>query len=70
MEHFYRLWLVDGMSPAMALRGAQIWLRDRIDQTNGNDAKTRHIGDLAAEQTAADGYAHPFWWAAFSLTGV
>ena len=44
MDHFYRLWQRKGLSPAEALRGAQLALRDQK--------------------------AHPFHWAAFTLTGV
>jgi CHAT domain-containing protein len=32
MERFYRLWRAEGLAPAIALRDAQLWLRDTTNQ--------------------------------------
>ena len=32
MERFYRLWREDGLAPALALRQAQLWLRDSTNR--------------------------------------
>jgi len=86
MERFYRLWREDGLAPASALRGAQIWLRDTTNREKAEYFK-RDVPALSAgkmpEKIAAEffsqatarwpadrDFAHPFWWAAFYLTGV
>jgi CHAT domain-containing protein len=87
MERFYRLWREDGLEPALALREAQIWLRDSTNREKAEYFR-RDVPALAglrmpaaaaaalyvdyALRTDPDArvFAHPFWWAAFSLTGV
>jgi tetratricopeptide (TPR) repeat protein len=54
MKRFYQGWMADGLDPATALREAQRWLRD----------------SSGPELPGRGRYAHPFWWAAFYLTGV
>jgi CHAT domain-containing protein len=54
MKRFYQGWMADGLDPATALREAQRWLRD----SSGPELPGRGRS------------AHPFWWAAFYLTGV
>ena len=87
MERFYRLWREDGLEPALALRQAQIWLRDSTNREKAEYfrrdvpalAGLRMPAAAAAElyvdyalrtDLDARAFAHPFWWAAFSLTGV
>jgi hypothetical protein len=85
MERFYRLWRQDGMPPAEALRQAQIWLRDTTNEAlwmhyeqdvlaglermpaevAAHLAYDRMRGDPAARE-----FAHPIWWAAFTMTGA
>jgi len=86
MERFYRLWREDGLAPALALREAQRWLRDTTNREKADyfrrDIPTLSTGKMP-EMIAADffsratmrrpadrDFAHPFWWAAFYLTGV
>ncbi|WP_030435096.1 CHAT domain-containing protein [Actinoplanes subtropicus] len=85
MERFHTLWHELG-DPAAALRQAQRWLRDTTNgekaayfhqQLPGLDA-SRASGSAAAEfftvtvirRGDARDFAHPFWWAAFALTGA
>jgi len=86
MERFYRLWRQDGLTPAEALRAAQIWLRDTTNREKADYFKRdvpALVGYRMPEMVAADffsqvtawrpadrDFAHPFWWAAFYLTGV
>lgn len=53
---FYFEWLVAGKEPADALRNAQRWLRD---------GGVRTARDGKADLT----FRHPFFWAAFTVTG-
>jgi CHAT domain-containing protein/tetratricopeptide (TPR) repeat protein len=86
MERFYRLWRMDGMSPALALREAQRWLRDSTNQEKADgyreDGPTpagsppamsssaqAFVTDGRSRAPAARTFEHPFWWAAFYLTG-
>lgn len=86
MERFYRLWREDGLNPALALREAQRWLRDTTNWEKAEYFKrdvpvlsaTRMPETVAIDlyvdrmQTEPDArpFTHPFWWAAFYLTGV
>jgi CHAT domain-containing protein len=86
MERFYRLWRVDGMQPRRALCEAQRWMRDTTNAQKaeyfGRDIPSLG-GSRMPEATAAEffiaamegdpdarSFAHPFWWAAFFLTGA
>ena len=86
MEYFYRRWREDKLSPAQALRAAQRWLRDTTNREKAEYFKRYSpalSGTRMPEATAVDfftqamsrdldrrDFAHPFWWAAFYLTGV
>jgi CHAT domain-containing protein len=85
MQRFHVLWRDRG-DPAAALREAQRWLRDTTNeqkaeyfrgQMQGPD-QVSAVGSLAAQLFTAmvlrrggdRDFAHPFWWAAFCLTGA
>jgi CHAT domain-containing protein len=83
MERFYRLWREDGLEPALALREAQRWLRDTTNWEKAEyfqaDAQLARMPasvarEFFANRAARDrdqlNFSHPFWWAAFSFTGV
>ncbi len=86
MERFYRGWIVDRCEPAEALRAAQRWLRDSTNREKVDYFRrdipllTRHrmpestalllFNDRSVRDPDARSFAHPFWWAAFALTGV
>ena len=78
MEHFYRKHLKRGMPPGQALRSAQLWLRDATRQELGETYKslTRMSPHEAYRELVLPGdpgdkpYANPYFWAAFTFTGV
>jgi len=86
MERFYRLWREDGLAPAQALRQAQQWMRDSTNREKAayfrRDMPWLSAARIPASVAAgffnrvmsrrldARDYAHPFWWAAFYLTGA
>ena len=84
IERFYRLWRVEGLAPVEALRSAQRWLRDAsnremVDYFNRDmPSVVRMPGKVAAEfyedryyrDLDARPFENPFWWAAFTMTGV
>jgi CHAT domain-containing protein len=86
MERFYRLWREERLEPPEALRRAQIWLRDTTNREKADtfrrDVPALSAGKMpemiaadffsqaAARRPADRDFAHPFWWAAFYLTGV
>ena len=65
LEKFYRLWRDEpSLSPDQALRQAQIWLRDTPES---------EIAPRLEKRTNTPNnhpFAHPFYWSAFSYTGV
>lgn len=78
VARFLHLWRSESMPPALALRAAQLWLRDT---TNGQKADAfPHLGELAAPpgaSTAPNGswgstraHAHPLQWAAYVYLGA
>ena len=90
MEYFYAGWRKKGgnkLSPAQALRAAQIWLRDTTNKEKADYFKRyshelstklrmpeadaiKLYGDFMSRYPDARDFTHPFWWAAFYLTGV
>jgi CHAT domain-containing protein/tetratricopeptide (TPR) repeat protein len=86
MVRFYRFWRKDDLAPACALRAAQRWLRDTTNQEKAeyfkkyNDevsgtrthegAAVNLISQFMSRDPDLRDFAHPFWWAAFYLTGV
>jgi tetratricopeptide (TPR) repeat protein len=61
MEEFYRFYLRGGMTPAEALRAAQLWA------LNNPDSIPR--GADAPDDVAGATRASPYYWAAFTLSG-
>ncbi len=86
IERFYRFWRDDRLEPSLALRRAQQWLRDTTNGEKlayFRDHVPQWAGSGTADLTPTDFYINqllgdpaarsfesPFWWAAFSLTGV
>ena len=81
IKHFYREHLKEGMSPDRALRSAQLWLRGATRQELGDTYKSIESIDRMSHYEAyreliMDGdpddkpYANPYYWAAFTFTGV
>jgi len=91
MARFYAYWQQEGLSPAQALRAAQIWLRDTtnrekgeyfkqfIPALSGSTVANNHLPSAVARtfynqimkrSGKERDFAHPYWWAAFYLTGV
>lgn len=86
MEHFYHLWRKEVQQPCIALRNAQQWLRDTTNQEKGEYFKryiSEMAGTRMPEPAAATLYSsvmiqmpdsrdfeHPYYWAAFYLTGM
>ena len=64
LTKFYDLWRNDGLPPDQALRQAQLWLRD---STAGEIAS---YGGFFTPTPSDRSYAHPYYWAAFSYTGL
>ena len=73
------------MAPAAALRRAQQWVRDTSNEEKSSELEViwENAGIRMSAGTAVDLYravaleepgertfAHPFWWAAFTYTGV
>jgi CHAT domain-containing protein/tetratricopeptide (TPR) repeat protein len=85
MARFYELWRKDGLPPREALRRSQIWLRDstttekkalfdrfmerQVTRMSADTAQAfyQHIG---WDDPDASVFASPFFWAAFTYTGI
>ena len=82
MGKFYEQWKQKNLSPAQALRQAQIWLRDMcVDEKKIQELKrdlpeavgTRFPADIADEFfkiVSLREFKHPNYWAAFTYTGL
>ncbi|MEZ4869308.1 MAG: CHAT domain-containing protein [Caldilineaceae bacterium] len=86
MARFYDLWQSEGVEPVHALRQAQQWMRNTTNREKRLYYKEIWDGKPSTEVSQAtardffyqigllDGQGqdlrHPFWWAAFYLTGV
>ena len=71
------------MEPAQALREAQLWLRDAtagaigdyyqsylVPRLSKGDAASAYIEILQRSNLEGTPYAHPFYWAAFTYSGL
>jgi CHAT domain-containing protein len=80
MAEFYRRLLRENELPAVALRGAQQWMRDT---TNAEKARTWEAGSgdwlppnvalrlrSSLDSTSERQHSSPWWWAAFMHVGV
>jgi CHAT domain-containing protein/tetratricopeptide (TPR) repeat protein len=71
LVRFYDGWRTEGLEPAVALRQAQLWLRDTTSQE-----KAVYFKDTQPDLFDAlifcepQRFAHPFYWAAFTYVGV
>jgi CHAT domain-containing protein len=86
MARFYELWRKDNLELPEALRQAQLWLRDSTDGEKKRyfqSSLPEFVGLRLSEEIAdsffkavvfnnpdAHSFAHPFYWAAFTYTGV
>jgi CHAT domain-containing protein len=83
VARFYNLWKSKDsqLSPAEALRQAQIWLRDTTNQEKRDYLHSTALIPGAAARSASDhlllefpqherSFAHPYYWAAFGYTGL
>jgi CHAT domain-containing protein len=86
MARFYELWRKEAVPPAEALRQAQIWLRDSTDGEKTTyfhsdllkfaglripaASADRFFKEVVLNEPGKHSYAHPFYWAAFTYTGV
>jgi CHAT domain-containing protein len=71
LTRFYDLWRKEHLEPSVALRQAQLWMRDTSSQQ-----KAKYFQETNPDLFQSlillppDYFAHPFHWAAFSYTGV
>lgn len=73
MERFYHGYLNEGLDICEALRQAQLWLRDVSAQelTNRIPKGTTHYRHFSRDFKADERpFAHPYYWAAFTFSGV
>ncbi len=61
---FYELWREKKLPPDQALRQAQIWLRD------STEAEIAPLLGMRIRNPTNRPFCHPYYWAAFSYTGV
>jgi len=83
MTIFFELWREQRLPAPEALRQAQIILRDALSQRQNRDyfkddflEKTLHfmapekIAEMFNQRLQLENFAHPFYWAAFTYTGL
>ena len=86
MARFYELWRKNGIEPSEALRQAQIWLRDSTDGEKKKyfqsalpefagyklpaESANTFFTEIVLNDPEARSFEHPFYWAAFTYTGV
>ena len=72
LSRFYELWRTEKLHPPAALRQAQIWLRDSTGPQLAPYLKKSNPALAQKFEQALDEhpFAHPFYWAAFTYTGV
>jgi len=73
MARFYDGWQHEQLEPAQALRAAQRWVRDTTNREKRayfRDQRPDFFRVLENRPPDRRDFAHPFWWAAFYLTGV
>jgi CHAT domain-containing protein len=64
LSKFYELWRTENKEPSEALRQAQIWLRD------STEAEIAPLLGKRPRNPTNRPFSHPYYWAAFSYTGV
>jgi CHAT domain-containing protein/tetratricopeptide (TPR) repeat protein len=79
IKHFYRKHLKDGVPPGQALRSAQLWLRGATREELG-DTYNKFIDRMSHREAYRElvlggdpgdkPYANPYYWAAFTFTGI
>jgi CHAT domain-containing protein len=81
IKHFYRKHLQDGLPPDQALRSAQLWLRGATRKELGETYKSiESIARMSQHEAYRElimkgdlgdkPYTNPYYWAAFTFTGV
>jgi len=73
MTRFYQLWRKDDLSPAEALRQAQLWMLNAPDQEKGRAVQGLIPKSIQTEleetPSGVNHFAHPDHWAAFTYVG-
>jgi len=64
LSKFYELWRTENTEPSEALRQAQIWLRD------STEVEIAPLLGKRPRNPTNRPFSHPYYWAAFSYTGV
>ena len=77
ISRFYELWRpqdseTQPLEPSIALRQAQLWLRDSTGSELVPYLQNSHPEIATKLEQAPDKYpfAHPYYWAAFTYTGI
>jgi len=83
ISHFYDQWLKGGLPPQEALRESQGWLRNKsrselmgilmeIIENNGQMSSSEDavFKRIVLEEFDEKPFSHPYYWAAFTYTGV